>query len=102
AKEIADLSRGASEDRQFGLLVFAGRCRVCVPPTVTPISEDSAKSFIQNALDAKTGSKEFEALERNETRFEPALELAASTFPSGMGRRIVLWTDGNETDGASL
>lgn len=102
AHEIAAMSKDASEDRQYGLLIFAGRCRVCIPPAPKPIAEDAVKSFIQGALDAKSGSKEFEDLERNETRYEPALELAASTFPAGIGKRIVLYSDGNETDGSSL
>jgi uncharacterized membrane protein len=102
AHEIATMSKDASEDRQYGLIIFAGRSRVCIPPAPKPIAEGAAKSFIQGALDAKAGSQEYENLERNETRFEPALSLAASTFPAGLGKRIVLYTDGNETDGASL
>ncbi len=102
AKEIADLSKSADDDHQYGLLVFAGRCRVCIPPASKPITEESARTQLQAALDAKTGSKEFEELERSETRYDQALELAASVFPSGIGRRIVLWTDGNETDGSGL
>jgi len=65
AHEIATMSKDASEDRQYGLLIFAGRCRVCIPPEPKAISEDAAKSFIVAALDAKSGSKEYEDLERN-------------------------------------
>ncbi len=102
AKEIADLSKAASEKRQFGMLVFAGRCRVSVPPTAKPITEQAAQSFIQNAFDAKPGTQAFADLERNETRIDAAFELAASTFPAASGKRIVLWSDGNETDGSVL
>ena len=102
AKEIAELSKGATEDRQYGMLIFAGRCRVCIPPAGKPIIEETARSFIQSALDTKPGTQAFAELERNETRFDAALELAASTFPAGIGKRIVLWTDGNETDGSAL
>jgi Ca-activated chloride channel family protein len=102
AKEIAELSKNADADHQYGLLLFAGRCRVCVPPSPKPISEESARALLQSALDSKAGTKDFDDLERNETRYEQALELAASVFPAGIGRRIVLWTDGNETDGSGL
>ena len=105
AKEIAELSKIASDDRQFGMLIFAGRCRVCVPIPRRGKPTDQRRrrrTFLQSALDAKAGTQAFAELERNETRFDAAFELAASTFPAGSGKRIVLWSDGNETDGSAL
>ncbi|HEY3322833.1 MAG TPA: VWA domain-containing protein [Planctomycetota bacterium] len=102
ARELAELSKSAGPEKQIGLILFAGRSRVALAPSSNVLAEADLLKTLQQALQAPRGSQEYQALERQETRYEPALELAASTFPPGFGKRILLWSDGNETDGNSL
>ncbi|MBI3829766.1 MAG: VWA domain-containing protein [Planctomycetes bacterium] len=102
AKELAAVSAGAGEDRQFGLVLFAGRSEVAIPPAPKAFNQAEVAEVLKSALAAAKGSEAYTRFERQDTRFDGAFELALSSFPPELGRRIVVWSDGNETAGRSL
>jgi Ca-activated chloride channel family protein len=102
AKEIAACSAHADEDHPFGLLIFAGRSEVAIPPAAKPVTQDEALKILKNILSSRRGTPEYQRVQRQDTSFDTAMELAESTYPAGMGRRLVFWSDGNETTGAGV
>ena len=102
AREIASSSARADDEHPFGMLVFAGRSEVAIPPSGKSIAQDDALKILKTALAAHRGTAEYLRIQRQDTRFDTAMDLAESTFPPEMGRRLVIWSDGNETSGAGV
>jgi len=102
ASEIAACSAKANDDLLFGLILFAGQSDVAIAPSPKPIAREDVEKTIRAILTARRGTPEYQRLRRQETSIDGALELAEATFPEGFGRRIVLWSDGNETAGHAI
>ena len=57
---------------------------------------------MKNILSTRRGTPEYLRVQRQDTCFDTAMELAESTFLPDMGRRLVIWSDGNETTGSGV
>lgn len=78
--------RGPGHERdQAGVIIFARRPRLVLPPAEVP-----RLNFSEEVL---------APIDENYTDIAAALKLAIASFPEGSGRRIVLLSDGNENLG---
>ena len=81
--------RTATESREpgdrFGLVVFDGRATTIAAPTR-----------------GTSGATDLDRIESTGTSIESALRLALALFPTDAARRLVLFSDGNETAGQAL
>ena len=98
APRIDELLSKADDAHSVGLVLFSGSARVAIPPDTKPPAPGAARKAIESAR-AKSPDA---APDADATNVERALDLAVSLFPAGAGRRIVLFSDGNATDGDAL
>ncbi|MFB3893070.1 MAG: glutamine amidotransferase [Phycisphaerae bacterium] len=107
--KIEELLAKVDDSHAAGLILFAGNARVAIPPGTAKPSTGAARRAIDAAragADGKAASRPASSaaadLDLEATNVERALDLAMGVFPPGFGRRIVLFSDGNATDGDAV
>ncbi len=85
ARRNAAEHRSASREDLAGVIVFGADASIEVPPFHDDLPSVSGRSQVEIRTDA--------------TNLEQALTLAAASMPTDTRRRIVVFTDGNETHG---
>ena len=108
--KIEEMFAKADDRHAVGLVLFAGSAKVAIPPATKPPEPGAVRRAISavrpkgaDAPSPSTGTRPgASALDLASTHVERALDLAAAAFPPGFGRRIVLFSDGNATDGDAL
>jgi uncharacterized membrane protein len=93
--QVEELLGKADADHEAGLIVFGGDAKVAITPGAK-VETGSVKKAIAEVRGGKGG------VAIDGTNIERALDLAMGVFPPGYGRRVVLFTDGNATDGDAL
>ena len=101
---VGDVLERLSDDDWAELVVFGGKARRVALTGADALSE--AGTFAAISKRALPPTNELRALltadERSTTNPSAALQLAAARLPSGYNRRVVLLTDGRETEGDLL
>jgi len=93
--QVEELLSKADEQHEAGLILFAGDAKVAIAPTAH-VESGRAKNAIAKARKSGGG------VNLDATNIEAALDLAMGVFPAETGRRVVLFTDGNATDGDAM
>ena len=94
--QIEQLFAGADDAHAVGLVLFAGGANVAVGPRTTPAEPGTVRGAVDAARTESSG------LDLESTNVERALDLAMGVFPPGFGRRVLLFSDGNATDGDAM
>ncbi len=100
--KIEELFSKADDAHAVGLILFAGGAKVSVPPTTKPPEPGTVRTAIEAVRTAEADGPEAATVSPETTNVERALALAVGVFPPGFGRRVVLFSDGNATDGDAM